>query len=366
MTVAVVTNREVRVLKCLLLIYILLGLIIAGLNFGWAPQASAQSREVMLAVWQIYENQFKTVLIVVCSLLTLAFVRKREIPRMRRFNLLGFASAALVVHVAGPLLTGNPDLYFFAMPLPWSTVGLRLAAGSSTFYREHLIQWGARGVGTALVFFAAIHGIVLTGTLLAGRRWQCSTICLFNGFASEVFDPAFPLIGRTADRPAGGPGRLGRGMLRFLMVMRWVLLGFSLVLTFFWLGIIVFDVEPPLMYALETFERYKYLVVELLLAMVFWTVLVGRGYCYYCPVGTVLAWVGRAAGQKILTTKGRCIGCGKCDSVCPMSIRIRERALEGQPVVDLRCVGCCHCVDACPVHALEYSTAFLRRFGGRR
>jgi ferredoxin-type protein NapH len=356
------TSWEVKLLKSLLLLYILLGLVIAGLNFGWAPQASQQARKVILAVWQIYENQFKAILIIICSLLTLGIVGKKEIPRMKRYNLVGFASAALVVHIAGPLLTRNPDLYFFAMPLPWSTVGLRLAVRSSMFYQEHWILWGARSVTAALLFFAGIHVVVLIGTLLMGRRWQCSTICLFNGFAAEVFEPAFPLIGRPADRRK----RLGKGMLRFFTLMRWLLLGSSLLLTFFWLGVLVFDIQPTAMSALETLETYKYLIFELLLAMVFWTVLVGRGYCYYCPVGTVLAWVGKAAGQKILTTKGECIGCGKCDSVCPMSIRISERALKGQEVVDFRCVGCGHCVDACPVHTLEYSTGFLRRIGGRR
>jgi hypothetical protein len=57
---------------------------------------------------------------------------------------------------------------------------------------------------------------------------------------------------------------------------------------------------------LETFETYKYLITELLLAMFFWIALVGRGYFYYCPLGTVLGWVGRAAGRpKSLTFRGK-------------------------------------------------------------
>jgi ferredoxin-type protein NapH len=114
---------------------------------------------------------------------------------------------------------------------------------------------------------------------------------------------------------------------------------------------------------LETLETYKYLVVELLLAMFFWTVLIGRGYCYYCPLGTVLGWVGRAVGQKIVTTRTKCTGCGKCDTVCPLSIRIKDKALQGQAVVDSRCVGCGHCIDACPAQTLAYSTGFLKRIG---
>jgi len=114
---------------------------------------------------------------------------------------------------------------------------------------------------------------------------------------------------------------------------------------------------------LETLETHKYLVVELLLAMFFWTVLIGRGYCYYCPLGTVLGWVGRAVGQKIITTRSKCIGCGKCDTACPLSIRIRDKALGGKDLVDSRCVGCGHCIDVCPVQTLAYSTRFLKRIG---
>jgi ferredoxin len=259
------TGWEVRVLKYLLFVYILLALIIAGLNYGWAPQAPEKTRAAILAVWQFYENQFKTLLIIVCSILTLRVVNKKETPGMRRYNLIGLISAALVVHVA------------------------------------------------------------------------------------------LPLVGRRR--------KLGRVLLGFFAVMRWMMLGISLMLTVVWLVILIFDLPATVMPHLETFETYKYLVVELLLAMFFWTVLIGRGYCYYCPLGTVLGWVGRAVGQKIVTTKSKCIGCGKCDDTCPLSIRIKDKAEKGEAVVDPRCVGCGHCIDACPVHTLAYSTSFLKRIG---
>ena len=347
---------EVRSLKVLLFLYILLGLCIAGVNFGWAPNAPEKTQAVILTVWQVYENQFKTALIAVCSVLTLRVVRKKQTPRMRRFNLIGMIAAALVIHIAGPLASGNPDLYFVGMPLPWSTTGLRLAARDSAFYQDHLLHWGEAGIHTTLLFFAAIHAVVLIGTLVLGRRWQCSTICLFNGFASEVFAPAFPLFGRRK--------RLGRGMLGFLSVMRWLLLGTSLAFTVLWLVVLIFDTPASGMSFFETLETYKYLVVELLLAMFFWTALIGRGYCYYCPLGTVLGWLGRAVGQRIVTTASKCIGCGKCDDACPLSIRIKDRALEGRPVVDSRCVGCGHCIDVCPVRTLAYSTGCLKMLRG--
>lgn len=42
-----------------------------------------------------------------------------------------------------------------------------------------------------------------------------------------------------------------------------------------------------------------------------------------------------------------------------MSIDIREKAVNGIPVKDIRCVGCGHCVDECPTKNLSYSTRFI-------
>ncbi|MBE6067196.1 MAG: hypothetical protein E7211_05755 [Clostridium lundense] len=51
--------------------------------------------------------------------------------------------------------------------------------------------------------------------------------------------------------------------------------------------------------------------------MFFWVAFIGRGYCYYCPLGTVLGIIGKAAGQKITTDNAKCAQCSKCNSACP-------------------------------------------------
>ena len=345
--------RETRALKLLLLAYILLGLLIAGMNFGWAPRADARTKAVILRIWQIYENEFKTLLILVCAFLTLRITGNKH--SLRRHNLIGLLCAAVALHIVGPLISGNPDLYFVGMPLPWSTSGLRLGIESSAFHQAQTAHWGARSIRITLIVFAAIHVVVFSGSFLLGRRWQCSTLCLFNGFASEVFAPAFPLF--------GGRKSAGRSLLRIFAVLRWIVLAMSILLTLVWIVILIFGIRPAATPLLETVETYKYLVLELLVAMLLWCLFTGRGYCYYCPLGTVLSWIGRLIDQKIVTDKSSCIGCGKCDAVCPMSISIREQAQKGEAVVESRCVGCGHCVDACPVQTLGYSTRFLARIG---
>lgn len=97
------------------------------------------------------------------------------------------------------------------------------------------------------------------------------------------------------------------------------------------------------------------------MAMSFWVAFIGRGYCYYCPLGTVLGFVGKFAGQKILTDNTTCVQCNKCNLACSMSIDISKKAKRGEAVTDLGCVGCGHCVDACPTRTLSYSTRYLKR-----
>ena len=98
-----------------------------------------------------------------------------------------------------------------------------------------------------------------------------------------------------------------------------------------------------------------------MMAMFFWVAYKGRAYCYYCPLGTILALLGRVAGQEIVTNQTKCIQCGKCNEVCPMSIDIKSNAKKGEAVKNLRCVGCGHCVDVCPSQTLDYTTRFLKK-----
>lgn len=49
-----------------------------------------------------------------------------------------------------------------------------------------------------------------------------------------------------------------------------------------------------------------------------------------------------------------CIGCGKCQSVCPVDAITYDD--KGEPVIDHdKCIGCGKCVKVCPVAALRMS-----------
>jgi len=342
---------ELRILKAILGVYIILAIVIAGLNYGYVNQANPSVAAFITWLWSFYENWIKTLFIMLGSFLTLRIIGTSQRSTMIKRNLTGFIVAALVVHIAAPIFLHNQEVYFFTMPLPWTTTPIQLLYPESSIYLNQYPIWGVAGISAALIFYICVSVIVAVGTLLFGRRWQCSTLCLFNGFASEVFAPAFPLIGKKK--------KITQGSLKAFAIVRWTFLSLSLFFTIWWilflLGMQVFGKFQ----LISQIETYKYLSAELLMMMFFWVALMGRGYCYYCPLGTVLSLMSKFAGQKIVTNQSECIKCNRCNIACPMSIDIKSMAQTGNIVTDLRCVGCGHCVDSCPTETLGYSTKFL-------
>lgn len=345
----------IKLLKTILWIYIVLCVIIAAMNYGYASKAPQNIASMITWVWLIYENWIKTLFILICSFLTIKIIGSSQRTKMRKRNLIGFIIAALTVHVVTPLIFYNYELYFYTMPFPWTTTPLQLLDKNSSLYHSTITAWGSGGVSSALVFFICVSVIVLIGTLLFGRRFQCSSICLFNGFAAEVFGPAVPLIGKRK--------RIKESTLRLLYILRWIFLAVALFFVIFWILYLLGVIIPGNIDIMVKIESYKYLAGELLMMMFFWIAFIGRGYCYYCPLGTVLSLFAKIAGQKITTDNTQCVRCNKCNDVCPMSIDIKGNAIGGNFVQDIRCVGCGHCVDECPTKNLCYSTRFLKAIG---
>ena len=55
--------------KIILGAYILFCLIVASLNFGYAPSAPPEGKRLAMGLWDIYENEFKTAMILCCVFL---------------------------------------------------------------------------------------------------------------------------------------------------------------------------------------------------------------------------------------------------------------------------------------------------------
>ena len=343
----------VKLLKSILWIYIILCLIIAGLNYGYADKAPPNIAKIITWIWLIYENWIKTAFILVGSFLTIKIIGSSRRTKMRKKNLIGFIIAALIIHIITPLIVYNYELYFYAMPLPWTTTPLQLLDKNSSIYHSTIEAWGTAGIASSLIFFICISVIVFIGTLLFGRRFQCSSICLFNGFAAEVFEPVIPLIGKKK--------RIKPGTLRVLLIMRWLFFAAALFFIYCWILYLLGFIAAGDIDIIAKIETYKYLAGELMMMMFFWIAFTGRGYCYFCPLGTSLSLLAIVSDQKITTDNTRCVKCSKCNDACPMSIDIMGKAVSGISVRDIKCVGCGHCVDECPTRNLSYSTRFIDR-----
>ena len=66
---------------------------------------------------------------------------------------------------------------------------------------------------------------------------------------------------------------------------------------------------------------------------------------YFCPYGALLGLFSWMAPVKIRRNPVSCIGCGKCDRVCPARLPIMIK----QSIISVECTGCMECVEACPV-----------------
>ena len=70
-----------------------------------------------------------------------------------------------------------------------------------------------------------------------------------------------------------------------------------------------------------------------------------------------LGKVGLAAYHACMSTKPfhadeKCIGCGKCASICPSGA---ISMVDGRPVwTKNKCLKCCGCINRCPVSAIQY------------
>ena len=87
-----------------------------------------------------------------------------------------------------------------------------------------------------------------------------------------------------------------------------------------------------------------------------------------CPFGTVLHHSSRAAKRSMAIDADTCIGCGKCDAVCPTDAIFHHNAdgskkpLRG--IAARRCLVCFRCAEVCPVNAVWYGATGITGTSG--
>ena len=81
-----------------------------------------------------------------------------------------------------------------------------------------------------------------------------------------------------------------------------------------------------------------------------------RPFCkWICPLGAVYALFNRVSLLQMKVDADKCVGCGKCESVCKMDVDVRKHPNHAE------CIRCGACVKACPTEAICYKYGFKDR-----
>lgn len=91
----------------------------------------------------------------------------------------------------------------------------------------------------------------------------------------------------------------------------------------------------------------------LLLIVIISSTMIHRPFCkYLCPLGAIYGLFSKLSLYRMEYDKSKCIGCGKCESSCPMDVKCTVDINSSE------CIRCGKCKAACPVHAIDSSFGF--------
>jgi len=218
---------------------------------------------------------------------------------------------------------------------------------------------GIESILTAKFFYMpSLVGMVIPVTLafLMGRVF-CSWMCPIE-FLSLLTDKILGLIPKW-----GSKLKYRKDLIRLSKRALWFTLVAELMVTMM-VGYPMFVWwSPPGLVGRETmfYAFYKVITVEVWIVVIvlLLNLLTRRFFCrYLCPLGAVLALIGKRRQLVIKYDAAKCVGCKVCDTRCPMGIK--PSVGESQTVY---CWNCAECVDACPTDALKFvwrDSGFIR------
>ncbi len=87
--------------------------------------------------------------------------------------------------------------------------------------------------------------------------------------------------------------------------------------------------------------------VAILIVTVVLSILIFRPFCkYICPLGAIYALFNRVSVYRYRVSAEKCVGCGKCEQVCPMQVNPHLEANHPE------CIRCGACKKACKFGAI--------------
>lgn len=227
-----------------------------------------------------------------------------------------------------------------ALPL---TNGLRLDVRRDEFY----FAWHRMAAHDLfLLFWVAMLGVwaLVAVSFLYGRLW-CGWVCpqtLASDFADSLRGRLDKAARRLLSRRIGSQWAVRVARSVWVAALVAASLGTGYILACYWLA--PHTVAKATLHPLVDWPAglTVYGVAAVLAADMLW---VRRrfcaGACPYGPLMSLLADRNTLAVRYLDERTDDCIRCGRCETVCPMGIDIK------QGVGQLACIGCGECVDAC-------------------
>lgn len=187
-----------------------------------------------------------------------------------------------------------------------------------------------------ILMILGLVAAVLFGTIF------CGYICPFGSFQEWIGRLGRKLFPGKYNRMV--PKKLDR-VLRYLRYLVLIMVLYQTAVS----AILVFQSVDPY-YALFNFFTNEVAVTAYITlgVIIVLSLFIERPWCkYLCPYGALLGLFNSIRIFKIRRNKNTCIGCKKCDQVCPMNIEVSA----GETIRNHQCISCHKCLSdvSCPV-----------------
>jgi polyferredoxin len=245
------------------------------------------------------------------------------------FYLLNFLYIGTAVSVGAYLFARGKKYARLAVQL---AVGLYMLVYLGIIQRENMqIEGFWYYLFSGLFQAAVIHYLVakIIGPVLFGRGW-CGYAC----WTAMVLDF---LPWKTPKNPR----------VKRIGVIRYAVFALSLAFTLIVIGLYRENAARIMWYAFIAGNLIYYAVGIALAARL----KDNRAFCkYICPITVFLKPASYFAITRIQVDPAKCIGCGKCERLCPMNVKLRDPKRSRENGTE--CLFCFACAKACPTKAI--------------